>query len=93
MKTRLQVLAVLGAVLASGPALGWSQQETGAKQDIKEAGHETKDAAKDVGHATKKGTKKVYHATKNGTKKVWHKTKSTTEGAVDGAKEGAKAPQ
>jgi hypothetical protein len=94
MKTKWHVPAILlGALLAGGPTLGWSQQDTGPKQDMKDAGHETKDAAKDVGHATKKGTKKAYHATKNGTKKVWHKTKNTTKGAVDGAKEGSREPQ
>ena len=85
---------LLGAALAFTPALGWSQTTTdqSAKQDMKDAGHETKDAAKDAGSATKKGTKKAYHKTKNGTKKGWDKTKNTTEGAVNGAKEGAKEP-
>lgn len=93
MKTKWQIPAILlGALLASGPALSWSQQDSGAKQDMKDAGHETKNAAKDVGHATKKGTKKAYHATKNGTKKVWHKTKNTVKGAGEGAKEGAQQP-
>jgi hypothetical protein len=91
MKTRSQFAAfVLGALLAGGPALGWSQDS--AKQDMKDAGHETKNAAKDVGHGTKTGTKKAYNATKHGTKKAWHKTKNTTKGAADGAKEGANKP-
>ncbi len=88
MKIKKQSLALLlGAVLAGGSAFGWSQD--GAKQDMKDAGHETKNAARDVGHGTKKGTEKAYHSTKRGTKKAWHKTKNTTRGAVDGAKEGA----
>ena len=86
----------LGAVLVSGSATGWSQPalpgQDGAKQDMKDAGHETKDAAKDAGHGVKQGTKKAYHSTKHGTKKAWHKTKSTTEGAAEGAKQGAKQP-
>jgi hypothetical protein len=85
----------LGAALAVTPALGWSQQTTtdqSAKQDMKDAGHETKDAAKDAGHGVKKGTKKAYNKTKNGTKKGWDKTKNTTKGAVNGAKEGAHEP-
>jgi hypothetical protein len=96
---------LLGAALVCVPALGFSQpsQDSDAKQDLKNAGHETKDAAKDTGHAVKKGTEKGYHETKNGTKKVYHstkhgtekawdKTKNTTKGAVDGGKEGAKEP-
>ena len=109
MKTKHQLSALfLGAALACGPALGWSQptssQDTGAKQDMKNAGHETKNAAKDAGHgvqqgtkkgydSTKSGTKKAYHSTKHGTKKAWHKTKNTTKGAVNGGEEGARQPQ
>ncbi len=97
MKTKWQFPAILlGAVLTCGPALGWSEsttvQENSAKQDMKDAGHETKNAAKDVGHGTKQGTKKVYHSAKRGTKKAWHKTENTTKGTVHGAKEGAKQP-
>lgn len=102
IKTRSHFAAVvLGALLAGGPSLGWSQDS--AKQDMKDAGHDTKTAAKDVGHGTKTaatdvghgtktGTKKAYNATKHGTKKVWTKTKNTTKGAADGAKDGAQKP-
>jgi hypothetical protein len=96
---------LLGAVFAVS-ASGWTQQTApattpdatpsqsgGAKQDLKTAGHDTKNAAKSAGNGVKKGTKKGYNATKNGTKKVWNKTKNTTKGAADGAKEGAKQPQ
>jgi len=98
MRTKWQLSALfLGAVLAGGPALVWSQpsspsQDNGAKQDMKDAGHDSKDAAKDVGHGVKQGTKKAYHKTQHGTKKAWHKTKDTTTGAANGAKEGAKQP-
>lgn len=51
---------------------------TSAKQDMKDAGHDTKAAAKDVGHATKKTTKKVVHKsaqkTDEGAQKVEDKT-------------------
>ena len=91
-KQQLSAL-VLGAALACTSTLGRSQpQDTGAKQDMKSAGHETKDAAQDAGHGVKQGTKKAYHATKRTTKKVWHKTKDTTKGAVEGGKEGAHQP-
>ena len=99
MRTKWQLSAFfLGAVLVFGPALGSSQpsspsQDSGAKQDMKDAGHESKDAAKDGGHGVKQGTKKVFDKTKHGTKKAWHKTKDTTTGAVHGAKEGAKQPE
>jgi hypothetical protein len=93
MTTKRKLSAwILGGALVCGPALGWSQ-DTGAKQDMKDAGHETKNAAKDTGHAVKQGTKKAYHKTKHGTQKAWHKTKNTTTGAVNGAKEGAKQPE
>jgi hypothetical protein len=57
-------------------------QDTGAKQDMKDAGHETKEAAKDTGRATKKTAKKTGHAVKHTTKKVTHKAaEKTDEGA------------
>ena len=87
---------ILSAALSCMPVIALSQQSTtdsGAKQDMKNAGHETSNAAKDAGNGTKQGTKKAYHSTKRGTKKAWHKTTSTTKGAVDGGKEGAKQPQ
>ena len=110
MRTKWQLPALfLGASLVCGPALGWSQQsapsqDSGAKQDMKDAGHETKSAAKDTGHAinqgtdkayhsTKHQTKKAYHSTKRGTEKAWDKTENTTKGAVNGGKEGARQPQ
>lgn len=83
----------LGAGLLLGPASGWSQplpDESGAKQDVKTAGKDTKKVAVKTGEDVKKGTGKAYNATKNGAKKVFHKTKSTTKGAVEGGKDGAK---
>jgi hypothetical protein len=103
MKTKQKLSALfIGATLVStlvcGPALGFSQptspsQDSGAKQDMKDAGHESKEAVKDAGQGVKQGTKKAYHKTKRGTKKAWHKTEDTTKGAVNGAKEGAKKPE
>jgi hypothetical protein len=90
---------LLAATLVFTPALGFSlptsstSQDSGAKQDMKDAGHDTKSAAKSAANGTKQGTKKAYHSTKRGTKKAWHKTENTTKGAVDGGKEGAKQPQ
>jgi Ni/Co efflux regulator RcnB len=99
MKMKSQLSAILLAgTLAFAPGLAMSQpfnptQDPGPKQDMKDAGHETKNAAKDAGRGTKEGTKKAYHSTKRGTKKAWHKTKSTVKGGAEGAKEGAKQPQ
>jgi Ni/Co efflux regulator RcnB len=99
MRTKRKLSALfLATALVCGPALAFSQpsspaQDSGAKQDMKAAGHNTKDAAKDTGHGVEQGTKKAYHATKHTTKKVWHKTKDTTKGAVKGGEEGAKQPQ
>ena len=68
-----------GIVLASAIFFGTStslllaQNDSGAKQSMKNAGTETKGAAKDTGHAVKQGTKKAYHKTKRGVKKVHRK--------------------
>jgi len=88
MTTRIPAI-FLGAALLFAQTPGWSQptaDESGAKQDLKAASKDTKHAAKTTGRGMKKGTTKVYH----GTKKVFHKTKTTTEGAVNGGKQGAK---
>jgi hypothetical protein len=55
------------------------QDDTTAKQDIKDAGRSTKRAAKKTGSATKKTTKKAAHKTaqktKQGAEKVEDKTR------------------
>ena len=50
-----------------------------AKQDMKDAGHDTKDAAVNTGHATKRVTKRVAHKTK----RVAVKSKNATENFGD----------
>ncbi len=68
-------------VIATLAGIGISQ-DTGAKQDMKDAGHETKEAAKDTGKATKKTAKKTGHEVKHTTKKATHKVaEKTDEGA------------
>jgi hypothetical protein len=52
--------------------------QTTPKQDMKSAGHDTKNAAKDVGHATKKTTKKVVHKTAEKTDEGASKVESKT---------------
>jgi len=70
---------LLAGILALGAPLSGHAQNTGAKQDIKEAGHDVKQATKKTGKAIKKGTKKVTHkvakTTRQGAAKVESKTK------------------
>jgi predicted small secreted protein len=70
---------LLAGVLALGAPLSGYAQNTGAKQDIKGAGHDVKQAAKKTGKAVKKGTKKVTNKvakkTRQGAAKVEDKTK------------------
>jgi hypothetical protein len=75
MKNRpLRGLILVAAFTVSLSAFSASaQNDSGAKQSMKNAGTETKDAAKDAGHGVKQGTKKAYHKTKRGTKKAVRK--------------------
>jgi hypothetical protein len=61
------------------------QQENpqGAKQDMKNAGKATKDAAQDAGRATKKTAKKTAHETKKGANQAAKKTKQGSEKVED----------
>lgn len=71
-RLRCLVLAIaMTASLSATDAL--AQNDSGAKQSMKNAGSETKSAAKDTGHGIKQGTKKAYHKTKRGTKKAARK--------------------
>lgn len=74
----------LGAVLAFGMSAGVSaaQQDTGAKQDMQNAGHDTKNAVVDTGHGIDKGTHKAYHSTKYHTKKAYRSSKYHTKRAA-----------
>jgi len=71
------VLAVLAP--GAGFAQSASQNDSGIKQDTKDAAHSAGHAAKKAGHKIKKGTTKTVHkgahATKEGAKKVERKTK------------------
>ena len=75
MKIRsTQGFLLAAALVLTVPTIsGFAQNDSGAKQSMKSAGTETKDAAKDTGRGIKQGTKKAYHKTKRGTKKVAHK--------------------
>ena len=66
----LMLLALLAFTAAPTRLLA----QDSAKQDMKDAGHDTKDAAKDTGHAVKKTAKKTKRAVKKGTHKAAEKT-------------------
>jgi len=70
---------LLAGMLALGAPLSGHAQTTGAKQDIKDAGHDVKQATKKTGKAVKKTSKKVTHKvakkTRQGAAKVEDKTK------------------
>src|SRR5450432_2838648 len=82
MKSKIYGTMALASAMVLSAGMTFAQSDTGAKQDMKNAGSETKDAAKDTGHGVKKGTEKGYHATKHGTKKAYHATKRGTKKAV-----------
>jgi Ni/Co efflux regulator RcnB len=79
MSLRKYAPAVLLAVALAGSALGTAAQDNQSpKQDMKDAGHATKDAAKDTGRATKKTAKRTGHAVKRTSKKAANKTAEKT---------------
>jgi hypothetical protein len=74
---RLYRVGLIAALALSGSLVLGAQDSP--KQDVKDAGHETKEAAKDTGKTAKDTTKKTGHAVKKGTNKAAEKTE-------DGAK-------
>ncbi|HZY71613.1 MAG TPA: hypothetical protein VFE22_00735 [Edaphobacter sp.] len=94
MHIRKAGTSFLTAVLALGMSSAFAQPQDGAKQDMKNAGTETKNAVKDTGHGISKGTQKAYHKTTRGTKKAYHKTAKGTKHAVHKVEgKNADAPQ
>jgi hypothetical protein len=84
MKTKLFSTLLLSSVLCMGlPSViaQDSSHDPGFKQDMKNAGHNTKNVARDTGHGVESGTKKTWHSTKRGTRKVAHKTARKTDEA------------
>jgi hypothetical protein len=75
---RIALRVFLSMILVAGTSALSFSQDPGPKQDMKNAGHEAKDAAKDTGRATKSAAKKTGHAVKRGTKKAAHKTATKT---------------
>ena len=68
----LMLCAVFLGLVVGRPPVGMAQDSP--KQDLKDAGHDTADAAKDTGRATKHAAQKTGHAIKKGTNKAAEKT-------------------
>ena len=85
----LRSLAFIATLALTLPALAQTS-DNGAKQDMKNAGTDTKHAATSAGHGVSEGSKTAYDKTKSGTEKGYDKTKSGTEkGTTRQAGEGA----
>jgi hypothetical protein len=87
MNPRKYAPAVVLAAAMAGSAFGTTspapQDEQSPKQDMKDAGHATKDTAKSTGRATRKTAKRTGHAVKHGTKKAVNKTAEKTQEGAD----------
>ena len=83
----LRSLALIATLALTLPALA-QNSDSGAKQDMKNAGADTKHAATNVGHGVSQGSKTAYNKTKSGTEKGYDKTKSGTEKGYDKTKSG-----
>ncbi len=80
MKNRIGKLIMAGVLLAGVvPVASMAQDTQGPKQDMKDAGADTKDAVKKTGRATKKGTKKAAHKTAKKTKEGAAKVEDKTQ--------------
>src|SRR5580704_3746834 len=75
----------LALLLFSSPVILAAQDSSqgSAKQDVKTAGQDTKDAAKKTGSATKKTAKKAGSAVKKGTNKAAGKTEDGAQKVKD----------
>jgi hypothetical protein len=73
----LIIFGSLGALTAT--ASPQDTQDSTAKQDIKDAGHDTKKAAKKTGSATKKTSKKAAHKTAQKTDDASQKVEDKTK--------------
>jgi hypothetical protein len=71
------LLTFMPSVVRAAPRA--RQEDTSAKQDIKDAGHSTKRAVKKTGSATKKETKKVVNKSAKKTKEGADKVEDKTE--------------
>jgi DNA polymerase II small subunit/DNA polymerase delta subunit B len=82
---RIFLAAALGC-----STLGFAQNDSGAKQDAKDVGHDTKKAAVATGHGTEKVADKTAHGTKVVAKDTAHGTKVAAKDTAHGTKVAAK---
>jgi hypothetical protein len=91
MKRILALLVLLGvASIGSAKASRPQDEPQGAKQDMKDAGHETKQAAKKTGTAVGKSSKKVAHESEAGAKKTGSAVEKGTKTAGHESEDAAK---
>jgi hypothetical protein len=84
----LKSLALIAAIAITLPAALAQTTDPGAKQDMKNAGSDTKHAATSTGRGVSQGSKTAYNKTAAGTQKGYDKTKSGTEKGYDKTKSG-----
>ena len=79
-----KLLMILALALATTLAMAQDKDDS-AKQDMKDAGHETAHAAKKVGHGVKKGAESVGHGVKKGAVATKDKVTGGDDAASDRA--------
>jgi histone deacetylase complex regulatory component SIN3 len=80
LKTVVSLVFLLIVFVLPQAVMGLTQQDdTTAKQDLKDAGRSTKHAAKKTASATKKGSKKAAHKTAKKTKEGAEKVEDKTQ--------------
>lgn len=75
----LLCLALAPYALRAAKSDAPAQQETAAKQDIRTAGQDAKDAAKNTASATRRGTRKAVHKSAKATKHAAGKVEDETQ--------------
>lgn len=91
MKTRQFVLAALLAGMASSAAYAdLHEVKENIKQDSKEAGHATANAAKAVGHGTANAARAVGHGTADAARTVGHGIAHVSREGWEGTKRATK---
>ena len=80
-------LALIATLALTFPVFAQTS-DPGVKQDMKNAGTDTKHATTSAGHGVSEGSKTAYDKSKSGTEKGYNKTKSGTEKGYDKTKAG-----
>jgi len=79
LNTIAQFLLAAGLAVALECGAAFAQTAT---QDLKNAGHDTGNAASNTAHAAKTATKKAYNKTRSGARKAYRKTANGTKTAA-----------